>query len=124
MNTNNPKPVIVCDACSHEFDAKKIEFKTAKTKIDGKELEVTFYKCPNCGQNYVISIMDYWGKKLQQQYIDAESSYRKLYHSSFYNEDRMRQKLDKAEQLKDKALSYVKDLLQKYGELLPEEIFR
>lgn len=118
------KGIITCDYCRAEFDSKEINFDKKEAEIEGKKLEAVYFRCPHCNHPYLISILDFQGKKLQDQYIHAEDSYRKMCRSSFPNEVRLSQKLKKAQELKEKALNYVHGMLQEYGELLSEELFK
>lgn len=115
--------VIVCDECKAEFDPKGIQFKTANTTIEDTKLEVVYYTCSKCGKAYVVCLLDYWGKKLQNKYVEAMDKYRAAYKSGNSNPVKLQQKMEKVEKLKEDAMSYQNELLHKYGELLPEEIF-
>ena len=118
MNEN----IIICDECSAEFSTQDLKFNTATTKVEDKSFDVVYYKCPKCGKAYVVCMLDYWGKKLQQKYVDAMDSYRKQYKMQG-NTQKLAQKLEKVEALKNEAMAYQNELLHKYGNLLPEEIF-
>ena len=113
--------LIVCDKCSQEFEAKSIEFKTVETVIENKKFEIVFYSCPNCKEVYIICMLDYWGKKLQQKYIAALDGYRLAHHKQSAKTI-LEQKLEKAKSLKEEAMMYQNKLLHKYESLIPEEI--
>ena len=115
--------VIVCDKCQYEFESGSIEFKKTHTKIDGKDFEIVYFKCPNCNEVYVVCMLDYWGKKLQNKYVAAMDSYRKAFNSPF-EESKLEQKLRKVETLKDEAMSYQNELLHKYKDAIPEGILK
>ena len=113
--------LISCDECKADFEANKIEFKHTNTVVDEKQFEVVYYKCPNCGKVYVVCMLDYWGKKLQDKYVRAIDNYRKLYKNSM-NETKLKQKLEAIEVMKDEAMSYQNELLKAYRDLIPEEV--
>lgn len=114
--------IIVCDECGAEFATDELKFNTIPTEIEGKSFEVIYYRCPDCGKAYVVCMLDYWGKKLQQKYIDAMDSYRKQFRAQG-NTPKLTKKLEKVEALKNEAMAYQNELLHKYGNLLPEGIF-
>lgn len=114
--------VIVCDDCGNEFNHKKIDFKTKITKVKSTEYEVTYYKCPKCGRAYLVCMLDYWGRKLQKRYVDALDGYRSAHHRG-ESKIMLDMKLQKVENFKQEALAYQQEILHKYGDLLPEEIF-
>ena len=114
--------LIYCDECNAKFDTSGIEFKTAQTVIDNKQFKVVYYNCPTCGKVYVVCMLDYWGNKLQEKYISALDNYRKAYNEGI-SPIILQQKHAKVEALKEQAMAYQNELLHKYGDLLPEEIF-
>ena len=113
--------LISCDECKADFAADKIEFKHTDAVVDEKQFEVVYYKCPTCGKVYVVCMLDYWGKKLQDKYVRAIDNYRKLYKNSM-NETKLKQKLEAIEVMKDEAMSYQNELLKAYRDLIPEEV--
>ena len=113
--------LISCDECKADFVADKIEFKHTDAVVDEKQFEVVYYKCPTCGKVYVVCMLDYWGKKLQDKYVRAIDNYRKLYKNSM-NETKLKQKLEAIEVMKDEAMSYQNELLKAYRDLIPEEV--
>ena len=116
------KSVIVCDECNNEFNPHEIEFKIAKAKIEEKDYEVTYYKCPVCERVYVVCMLDYWGKKLQDKYVDALDQYRSAINKKA-TPAILEQKHTKMEYFKQEALAYQQEILHIYGNSLPEEIF-
>lgn len=115
--------VIICDYCQKEFNSSELAFNSVNTTVDNKEFEVVYYKCPHCAKVYVIAMLDYWGKKLQKNYVNAVDSYRAGYRAQL-SPIKLQQKYEKMETLKEQAMSYQKEILHKYGELLPEELFQ
>lgn len=55
--------MISCDECKVVIASDNIEFKHANAKVDDRQFEVVYYKCPTCGKVYVVCMLDYWGKK-------------------------------------------------------------
>lgn len=113
--------VVYCEECNREFNPSEIEFRHANTTIGDKQFEVIYYKCPSCDKTYVVCMLDYWGKKLQDKYVRAIDNYRKLYKNSM-NEAKLKQKLEAIEVMKDEAMSYQNELLKAYRDLIPEEV--
>lgn len=114
--------IIVCDECRAEFTTDELKFNTISTEIERKSFEVVYYKCPTCGKAYVVCMLDYWGKKYQDKYVEALDSYRAAYKRNV-SPIILQQKLTKVEALKEEAMAYQNETLHRYGNLLPEEIF-
>lgn len=114
--------LISCDECKADFTADKIEFKHTDAVVDEKQFEVVYYKCPTCGKVYVVCMLDYWGKRHQDKYVDALDSYRAALKRDV-SPIKLKQKLAKVEALKEEAMAYQNETLHRYGNLLPEEIF-
>lgn len=114
--------LISCDECKADFAADKIEFKHTDAVVDEKQFEVVYYKCPTCGKVYVVCMLDYWGKRHQDKYVDALDSYRAALKRD-ESPVKLKQKLAKVEALKEEAMAYQNETLHRYGNLLPEEIF-
>lgn len=114
--------VIVCDECSAEFLPTEIEFQEKEVDIEGTMYKIVFYKCTKCGKAYVVCMLDYWGKKLQDKYISAMDKYRASIGK--VSQTILKQKLEKVEELKNEAMEYQNDILHRYGDLIPEEIFQ
>lgn len=119
--------MIVCNECQSEFGTDDLSFKTVNTKIEDKSFEVVFYKCPECGKPYIVCMLDNYGKKLQNKYIEARNKYIKLQSQNEHSAMsvlRLEQKLKKIDILKADALGYQKTVIEKYADLLPEETFK
>lgn len=115
--------IIVCDECKAEFMPSDIDFKHANAMVDDRQFEVVYYKCPNCGEAYVVCMLDYWGKKLQNKYVAAMDSYRKAFNNPF-EKSKLEQKLRKVEAFKDEAMAYQNELLHKYKDAIPDGILK
>lgn len=115
--------IIVCDECKAEFETKQIEFKETQARVEDKTFKVIYYKCPTCGELYVVCLLDRQGQRLQNKYVAALDNYRNIYKKRMKNPAKLQQKLQKIEKLKDEALAYQNELLCNYGNLLPEKIF-
>ena len=114
--------IIVCDECKAELMPSDIEFRHTDAVVDEKQFEVIYYKCPTCGKVYVVCMLDYWGKKYQDKYVDALDSYRAALKRDV-SPIKLKQKLSKVKVLKEEAMAYQNETLHRYGNLLPEEIF-
>ena len=113
--------IIVCDECKEEFDARSIEFKTANHTINNTKYEVVYFICNNCKKPYIVCMLDYWGKRLQDTYVRSLDAYRKSFQKGAA-EIVLKQKLEKVEKSKAEAMTYQKETLSKYKNLVPEGI--
>lgn len=123
QNTNN---IIVCDECGSKFEANSIDFKKKQVTIENKSFEVVYYRCITCQKVYIVCMLDSQGKKLQNKYIETVENYRKLYAKrlgSVGSTAKLDQKLNKIETLKNEAMAYQNELLHRYRDLLPGEVF-
>lgn len=50
--------IIVCDECNNEFFLKSIEIKESVIEISGRELLLVYFKCPQCGKLYRVTLKD------------------------------------------------------------------
>ena len=114
--------MISCDECKAVIASDNIEFKHANAMVDDRQFDVVYYKCPTCGKAYVVCMLDYWGKKYQDKYVEALDRYRAACKRNV-SPIILKQKLTKVEILKEEAMAYQNETLHRYGNLLPEEIF-
>lgn len=118
-----PSKLVKCAKCGKTIELSELSYTTKSTTFsDGVKAEVVFFRCPHCNEIYLVSILDYWGKKLQQKYLKAVDAYRACYNSGSASEATLNQKLNKVETLKDEAIAYQKEILNKYKDSLPEGI--
>lgn len=54
----NKEKIIVCDECNNEFFLKSIEIKESAIEIGGQELLLVYFKCPQCGKLYRVTLKD------------------------------------------------------------------
>ena len=54
----NEEKIIVCDECNNEFFLKSIEIKESAIEIGGQELLLVYFKCPQCGKLYRVTLKD------------------------------------------------------------------
>ena len=116
--------VIKCMNCGQEHTQKDLNFKTIDCVLEGKKVQLVYYKCKNCNKPHLISILDYWGKKLQDRYIasvDSLAEYQRTH--SVDKTAKGLQKQAAVEKNKAEALAYQEEILNKYINLIPEEIF-
>lgn len=114
--------MISCDECKAVIAPDNIEFNHANAMVDDRQFDVVYYKCPTCGKAYVVCMLDYWGKKYQDKYVEALDRYRAACKRNV-SPIILKQKLTKVEILKEEAMAYQNETLHRYGNLLPEEIF-
>lgn len=123
MNSGLDTKTIQCDSCESVFQPNSINFKTVETKIYGKPFEIVYYACPECGESYVVCMLDYQNKKLRDKYVKAVDSYRKAL-SKRCNESKLRQKLQKCEECKREAMLCQEAILKQYKDSIPEGILK
>lgn len=83
---NKEEQTIFCDVCGHEFFAKTVDIKQNDIEINGKVLSVTYFTCSNCGEIYIITILDKELKALQQEYQKQSERWVKILASNDRNE--------------------------------------
>lgn len=83
---NKEEQTISCDVCGHEFFAKTVDIKQNDIEINGKVLSVTYFICSNCGEIYIITILDKELKALQQEYQKQSERWAKILASNDRNE--------------------------------------
>lgn len=65
----------VCDVCGKKFYIENIE-ERFETMEDGRYVQVLFFRCPECGADYVISVFDSESTKLRTEWLSAQEKYR------------------------------------------------
>lgn len=83
---NKEEQTISCDVCGYEFFAKTVDIKQNDIEINGKVLSVTYFTCSNCGEIYIITILDKELKALQQEYQKQSERWVKILASNDRNE--------------------------------------
>ena len=54
----NEEKIIVCDECNNEFFLKSIEIKESAIEIGGQQFLLAYFKCPQCGKLYRVTLKD------------------------------------------------------------------
>lgn len=54
----NEEKIIVCDECNNEFFLRSMEIKESAIEIGGQELLLVYFKCPQCGKLYRVTLKD------------------------------------------------------------------
>ena len=49
--------VIICDNCHCKLDKESIAIKRKNANIEGKRIEVTYFKCIHCGKPYITEVV-------------------------------------------------------------------
>ena len=64
------KPEVICDNCKFEFLLDKLEFEESTVKRSGKmeTCIVQYFKCPQCGQKYIVVVYDDRINELNRKY--------------------------------------------------------
>ena len=112
--TDIGEKVIVCDKCSAEFFVKSVSIQECSVEIEGKQLLLDYFMCPECNEIYKVFLVE-------------ERKYRELVDDLLSTEKRIRklegkgnaQLLDKLQKMalrkKDKIQSYVGSMNKKYS---------
>ena len=88
--------IVTCNECSKEFEVE------CKTKIVD-DIEVTYFKCIECNQIYVISCVNDYIKKEQRRFKRlTNKTLLKICHKNIrLNSNRLKSKLEKSDAFKD-----------------------
>lgn len=111
--------VIICDNCHCKFDKESITIKRKNVNIEGKCVEVAYFKCMHCGKPYITEIVNYAVEKKKKKLNKVLASLRRKQAFGIKpNESRIKEAID----LKDDLISYEMKLKDKYKNLIPREI--
>lgn len=61
----------ICNKCDHEFEVENFEMRS-ETMKDGTPVEVMFFTCPKCGDEYVVTVFDEEAKRLRDSLKEAQ----------------------------------------------------
>lgn len=54
----NEEKIIVCNECNSEFFLRSIKVKESAIEISGQQLSLVYFKCPQCGKLYRVTLKD------------------------------------------------------------------
>lgn len=72
--------MIECDACKKHFQASDIKPESVDIGINGNVISVDFWRCPFCGQVYIVMLKDRRMRIKLQQQQDLVYKAQKKYH--------------------------------------------
>ena len=111
--------VIICDNCHCKFDKESIVIKRKIINVEGKGIEVAYFKCIHCGKPYITEVVNYAVEKKKKKFNKVLASLRRKQALGIKPKDsRIKEAID----LKDDLISYEMKLKDKYKNLIPREI--
>lgn len=111
--------VIICDNCHCKFDKESIVIKRKTMNVEGKGVEVAYFKCMHCGKPYLTEVINYAVEKKKKKFDKILASLRRKQALGIKpNESRIKEAID----LKDDLISYEMKLKDKYKNLIPREV--
>lgn len=114
MDTKNiGEGVIVCDKCSAVFLIKSVKIEECSVRIEGKQLLLDYFVCPECNQIYKVFLVEEQKyRKLVDDLLSIEKRIQKCNGSrNVYLLTRLQ---NMALVKKNKIQSYVNNMNQKY----------
>lgn len=112
--------MIICDNCHCKFDKGSIVIKRKTVNVEGKVIEVAYFKCMHCGKPYLTEVVDYAVEKKKKKFDKILASLRRKQALGIKpNESRIKEAID----LKDDLISYEMQLRDRYKNLIPCEVF-
>lgn len=54
----NEEKIIVCNECNSEFFLMSIKIKESAIEISGQQFSLVYFKCPQCGKLYRVTLKD------------------------------------------------------------------
>ena len=111
--------VIICDNCHCKFDKESIVAKRKTVNIEGKGIEVAYFKCMHCGKPYLTEVVNYAVEKKKKKFDKILASLRRKQALGIKpNESRIKEAID----FKDDLISYEMKLKDKYKSLIPRDV--
>ena len=119
--------VIICDNCHCKLDKESIVIKRKNVNVEGKYIEVAYFKCMRCGKPYLTEIVNYAVKKKKKKLNKALVNLRRkqLLLGIKSKDSQIKETMDLSKEaidLKDDLISYEMKLKDKYKNLIPREI--
>ena len=111
--------VIICDNCHCKFDKESIVIKRKNANIEGKRIEVAYFKCIHCGKPYITEVVNYAVEKKKKKFNKVLASLRRKQALGIKTKD---SRINEAIDIKDDLISYEMKLKDKYKNLIPREI--
>ena len=111
--------VNICDNCHCKFDKESIVIKRKIINVEGKGIDVAYFRCMCCGKSYITEIINYAVEKKKKKFNKVLASLRRKHALGIKpNDSRIKEAID----LKDDLISYEMKLKDKYKNLIPREI--
>lgn len=98
-----------CNNCGADFDA---QVNSRKEVLNGQDIEVSYLVCPECGQEYIVSVVDDKCKQMQKELFSAQEAYRSIGTAS---DDQIRYCRREVSFYKKRLLRYEEKLMRKYN---------
>lgn len=122
----NKKVEAKCEECGNEFlfDTLDVIVKE-NVKIEDSTFTIIYYKCPECGAIQLVGMLNYLAKRIRDKYFTAYNSVKKM-EASGQSKSKLfiyKQRLEKLEKLKEENTDYQMQLISKYRDKIPTEIF-
>ena len=112
--------VIICDNCHCKIEKESIVIKRKNVNVEGKYIEVAYFKCTHCEKPYITEIVNYAVEKKKKKFNKALAGLRRKQALGIkLNESRIKEAID----LKDDLISYEMQLRDRYRNLIPREVF-
>lgn len=85
MKSHKISPVIdiVCDKCGKEFQIKESDLKVKKFE---NEIEIQYFKCPECGEKYIYLVTDKKLRNLIDYYKNRKGDINQAVRNNLKNE--------------------------------------
>ena len=119
--------VIICDNCHCKLDKESIMIKRKIINIEGKGIDVAYFKCIHCGKPYITEVLNYAVKKKKKKLNKALVNLRRkqLLLGIKSKDSQIKETMDLSKEaidLKNDLISYEMKLKDKYKNLIPREI--
>ena len=110
---------IICDNCHCKLDKESIVIRRKIINVEGKRIEVAYFKCTHCGKPYITEVVNYAVEKKKKKFNKVLASLRRKQALGIKPKDsRIKEAID----LKDDLISYEIKLKDKCKNLIPREI--
>lgn len=119
--------VIICDNCHCKLDKESIVIKRKTVNVEGKGIEVAYFKCIHCGKHYITEVVNYAVEKKKKKFNKVLANLRRkqLLLGIKSKDSQIKKTMDLSKEaidLKDDLISYEMKLKDKYKNLIPREI--
>ena len=111
--------VIICDNCHCKLDKESIVIKRKTINVEGKGIEVAYFKCIQCGKPYITEVVNYAVEKKKKKFNKVLASLRRKQALGIKPKDsRIKEAID----IKDDLISYEIKLKNQYKHIIQRDI--